>query len=245
MLKKILKLFKPKSSRINSSDNFPVEINDQIKKFINVSDEFSMGGKHRMYVLSQAIFNSKINKIEGDFIECGVWRGGNILLFKLLGDFYNLNKYTYAYDTFDGMTLPEDVDVDLKGNSASELMKKIAKDEKDNNKWCYSGIDEVKNNILKYSNLNNINFIKGPVEQTLLSEKNLPKKISVLRIDTDFYSSTKIELEILYPRLQSGGVLIIDDYGHWAGSRKAVDEYFTKKDWLHYVDYTCRYIIKP
>lgn len=63
----------------------------------------------------------------------------------------------------------------------------------------------------------------------MLLKRNLPKKISILRLDTDFYSSTKIELEVLYPRLVKGGVLIIDDYGYWQGSRKAVDEYFFNK----------------
>jgi hypothetical protein len=79
----------------------------------------------------------------------------------------------------------------------------------------------------------------------MLEEKNLPEQISILRLDTDWYTSTKIELEVLYKKLVKGGILIIDDYGHWQGARKAVDEYFKNKNiWLHYVDYTCRYIIK-
>ena len=83
------------------------------------------------------------------------------------------------------------------------------------------------------------------VEKTLTLEKNLPEQISILRLDTDFYESTKVELEILFPKLVSGGVLIIDDYGHWEGPRKAVDDYFSEnKYWLHYVDHTCRYLIK-
>jgi hypothetical protein len=86
---------------------------------------------------------------------------------------------------------------------------------------------------------------KGPVEKTLLNKKNLPKKISLLRLDTDFYESTKIELEILYPLLVKKGVLIIDDYGHWKGARKAVDEYFKNcYNCVHRIDYTCRLIIK-
>ena len=79
----------------------------------------------------------------------------------------------------------------------------------------------------------------------LALKKNIPKKISLLRLDTDWYESTKIELEILYPLLQKGGILIIDDYGHWGGSKKAVDEFFLDKYvWMHYIDYACRLIIK-
>ena len=78
-------------------------------------------------------------------------------------------------------------------------------------------------------------------------KKNLPEKISLLRLDTDFYESTKIELEILFPKLQPGGVLIIDDYGHWKGSKKAVDEYFELEKnfyWFHRIDYASRLLIK-
>jgi hypothetical protein len=111
--------------------------------------------------------------------------------------------------------------------------------------WCYSSHDEVIKNISENTKIDNIFLIKGNVEQTLLEEKNLPEKISILRLDTDWYASTKIELEVLYNKLVKGGILIIDDYGHWQGARKAVDEYFKNKNiWLHYVDYTCRYIIK-
>ena len=66
-----------------------------------------------------------------------------------------------------------------------------------------------------------------------------------MRLDTDFYESTKIELEVLYKKLSIGGVLIIDDYGNWLGAKKAVDEFFDKqKPWLHYIDRTCRLLIK-
>ena len=116
---------------------------------------------------------------------------------------------------------------------------------KEKNIWAYSSINEVEDNIKKKVPDNDIKLIKGPVEQTLLQEINLPKKISLLRLDTDFYESTKVELEILYPRLVSGGFLIIDDYGHWKGSRKAVNDYFDdKKPFIHVIDETCRLIIK-
>ena len=62
-------------------------------------------------------------------------------------------------------------------------------------------------------------FIKGDVLETLKDEKNLPKSISILRLDTDWYESTKIELEVLYPRVINNGFLIVDDYGHWEGQK--------------------------
>ena len=231
--------------KLTRIDTLPVETDKKIKKFIHISAEFSITGHEQMYLLSQAILNTKENNVDGDFVECGVWKGGNILLYKLLNDFYSLNKNIFAYDTFQGMVTPEDVDIDYKGESAKKLLLANQKSENITNIHCFSKIDTVKKNILKYSKLKNINFIIGPVEKTLLLEKNLPKKISILRLDTDWYSSTKIELEVLYPRLVKGGVLIIDDYGYWQGSRKEVDEFFfNKKKWLHVNGDSCRYIIK-
>jgi hypothetical protein len=241
-INKILSLFNLKLSKFHY---LPIETHKEIKKFIIISSKFSMTGHLRMFLLSQAVLNAKNNNLEGDFVECGVWRGGNILLYKLLNDFYNLNKSIFAYDTFEGMTSPEDIDINFKGNYAYKLLQENKKSENQKNTHCIAKIDTVKKNILRYSNLENIIFITGPVEKTLLLEKNLPKKISVLRLDTDWYASTKVELEILYPRLVHGGVLIIDDYGHWKGSQKATDEFFVnKKKWLHVCDYGCRYLIK-
>lgn len=247
VIQKIFFFFNLKLIRINPQYNppLPIETDKEIIKFINISSKFSMTGHQRMHLLSQSILNTKNNKLEGDFVECGVWRGGNIILYKLLNDFYGLDKIIFAYDTFEGMTDPEDIDMDSDGNSAYKLLNESIKSKYLKNIHCVAKINSVKRNILKYSNLKNINFIIGPVEKTLLLEKNLPKKISVLRLDTDWYSSTKIELEILYPRLVHGGVLIIDDYGHFKGARKATDEFFLdKKKWLHVCDYSCRYLIK-
>lgn len=96
-------------------------------------------------------------------------------------------------------------------------------------------------------NLSSFNFVKGDICETLKQNNDIPPEISVLRLDTDFYESTKVELEVLYPRLSNSGVLIIDDYGHWEGSRKAVDEYFLSKNFkplFHIVDQSCRSSIK-
>jgi O-methyltransferase len=90
-----------------------------------------------------------------------------------------------------------------------------------------------------------VHYIKGMVEQTI--PEFVPKKIALLRLDTDWYESTKHELEHLFPRLSKGGVLIIDDYGHWQGARKAVEEYLKKNDvkiLLNRIDYTGRMGVK-
>lgn len=98
--------------------------------------------------------------------------------------------------------------------------------------FAMCSLNEVKKNIIKNTAVDNIVFIKWKVENTLKNKKNLPKKISILRLDADFYESTKVELEILFPRLVKGGVLIIDDY------------FGDYRQFLHYVDHSCRLLIK-
>jgi hypothetical protein len=90
-----------------------------------------------------------------------------------------------------------------------------------------------------------VHFIKGLVENTV--PDNAPERISILRLDTDWYESTRHELEHLYPRLVSGGVLIIDDYGYWRGSTQAVDEFLeaTRERLLLLRASTGRIAVKP
>ncbi len=251
-IKKLFGLFDLKISKISSKPqyfsycNFPVvEAKKEIVDMINTCKTFSMTGELRMYVLSQAIEYIYKKEIEGDFIECGVWRGGNLMLMNRLNNFYSLNKIIYGFDTFEGMTTPNNFDVDYKNSSASSQMNNSLKSKDLKNVHCFSPIEEVIKNLKKYNNIDNIKLIKGSVEKTLLDINNLPKKISLLRLDTDFYDSTLVELKLLYPLLVKGGVLIIDDYGHWKGCKKAVDEYFENNyQFLHYIDHTARMIIK-
>ena len=90
-----------------------------------------------------------------------------------------------------------------------------------------------------------LHLVRGPVEETLPT--GAPAQLSLLRLDTDWYESTAHELRHLYPRLSTGGVLIIDDYGHWEDARRAVDEYFDSEAaplLLNRIDYTGRVAVK-
>ena len=150
------------------------------------------------------------------------------------------------YDTFEGMSAPTKEDYSFRSGDAMEKFNQTKFNNKSSS-WCYASLEDVKN-TLSFSNYpkENIHYIKGMVEETI--PKLIPEKIALLRLDTDWYESTKHELEYLYPLLAPGGVLIIDDYGHWDGCRKAVDEYFStlkKKPLLIRLDYTGRVAIKP
>ena len=232
-------------SVINNNQKI-AELSKKDYELINLIKNYSMTPKIRIYNLMQALKHLKIKKIEGDYVECGVWKGGNILLFKkFLESEDSRQRNIYAFDTFEGMTDPDKNDFEISTNNTA--IKLLQKDKnKETNVWGICNLDQVKKNISKHTkDLNNIYFIKGDVEKTLNEIKNIPEKISLLRLDTDWYKSTKKELEVLYEKVSSGGVIIIDDYGHWGGSKKAVDEFFSNKYvWMHYVDYACRLIIK-
>jgi len=164
------------------------------------------------------------NRITGDFVEAGVWRGGSSIVAK---KFLSGERSFYLFDTYTGMTKPTIHDYRVGASSNTSTVEHWKNQSKStHNEWVFASLEEVEKHFRSFKLLDgSINFIKGNVLKTLLSS-NLPKKISLLRLDTDFYDSTLIELQVLWPRLVSGGILILDDYGHWDGARRAVDEYF-------------------
>jgi len=224
---------------------FPIEISESEKMLIKNASKYSMTGTLRMWALMNAIKYVNANNIPGDIVECGVWRGGNLILAaKLVNNDKQLRKI-WGFDTFSGMTEPTIFDTFSDGTHVSHILNDSVKEENTKNIHAFVSKNQVLSNLKTNSVDHLIQLVEGRVEETLLNESNLPVSISILRLDTDWYESTKIELEILYPRLKRGGVCIIDDYGHYSGAKKAVDEYFgIHKPWMHYIDYTCRLIIK-
>ena len=192
------------------------------------------------------------NKIDGDFVECGVWRGGSCIaagkIFELIGS----EKQVWAFDTFEGMTEPSSHDEHIAFGASGKRRSLIdiykASFNGKHSEWAFASLEDVTDNIQKSGlNLSSFRLIRGDVCQTLKDPKKLPNAISVLRLDTDWYESSFLEMEVLYPLLSKSGVFIQDDYGHFSGAKKAVDEYFTKHPpapMLSVVDYACRVAIK-
>ncbi|MHA2283539.1 MAG: TylF/MycF/NovP-related O-methyltransferase [Promethearchaeota archaeon] len=173
--------------------------------------------KKLMSIYSAVNYLNK-NNIPGDFVECGVWRGGCCMLMALTQLKYDKEaqkRKIYLYDTFNGMTKPGKNDPWY-----THLFKGLGS----------VSLEEVKKNILSTNYPeNNVVFAKGNILKTI-PLKYLPEKISLLRLDTDYYESTKHELEHLFPLLVKGGVLMIDDYYSFSGAKKAVDEYIKQND---------------
>ena len=207
--------------------------------------EYTMTSWERLYALYKSVQYLVENQIPGDIVECGVWRGGSMKLSAhVLLALGVTDRNLFLYDTFEGMTEPDpEVDVDASGNKAANDWLEV---QRRGVKWSYAPIEEVRDVIAGTGYpMDKVVFVKGPVEDTIPA--TVPDRISLLRLDTDWYSSTKHEIEHLYPRLSAHGVLLLDDYGHYQGARRAIDEYFDrvgKRPFLTRIDYSCRAAIK-
>jgi hypothetical protein len=208
---------------------------------------FTMTSAARVVALCEAVRYIVENRIPGDIVECGVWKGGSMMaiahMLVLLGE---TDRHLYLFDTFEGMTAPSAEDVALDGRSARALMDTSDRADPES-VWCVAPLEGVKIALSQtgYDSAR-MHFVKGRVEETVPAQA--PERIAVLRLDTDWYESTRHELAHLYPRLVPGGVLVLDDYGHWQGARKAVDEFIRAHRLpllLHRIDYTGRCAVKP
>lgn len=208
-------------------------------------DNFTMTSMANRWALVQAIRYLNAARIEGDIVECGVWRGGSMILAKLVQAQAPMVRKFILFDTFAGMTMPQPIDLSYNPHE-SALRQYMEGIRATHNEWAYSSLEEVISNFRSFGALDeNVFFRPGLIEKTLREPGNVPERIALLRLDTDWYASTKIELEVLYPRLSIGGILMVDDYGHWKGARQAVDEYFADApQYLMPVDYSCRVLVK-
>jgi O-methyltransferase len=203
---------------------------------------FTMTSVERIYSLIQAVRYVTANGIEGAIVECGVWKGGSMAaVAKALVQSTDLQRDLFLFDTFEGMSEPTRNDIDYEGQYALDVMR-----EKPSYRCADAPLESVKKVLYETGYpRDKLNFIQGKVEETI--PRYAPALIALLRLDTDWYESTKHELTHLFPRLANGGVIIIDDYGHWKGSRQACDEYFAKNHipiLLNRIDYTGRIAVK-
>jgi hypothetical protein len=205
---------------------------------------YTMTGLERRASLLGAVDHVARHRIPGDVVECGVWRGGSMMAVALAlmarGD---TSRDLWLFDTFEGMSAPTDVDRGPGGEPAQAQLDRASRDAP---VWAVATLDDVRANLASTGYpAERIHCVQGKVEDTIPGAG--PQRIALLRLDTDWYESTRHELVHLYPRLVRHGVLIVDDYGHWEGARKAVDEYFAASAepvFLHRVDYTARLVVK-
>ena len=220
---------------------FRIDIEREFFALWEQVEAYTMTSIERGYALYKAVEYIIEKNIPGCFAECGVWKGGSCMLSALTALRLGASdRQIYLYDTFTGMPEPSEHDRVAWNNQSMR-----ERGTEDLASWAVPA-DEVMQDLLSTGYpAEQIKLVQGKVEETL--QRNVPERIALLRLDTDWYESTAYELEVLYPRLSPGGVLIIDDYGHFTGARKAVDEYFSTSGsniFLSRIDYTGRIGVK-
>jgi O-methyltransferase len=232
---KVLNRFGYSISRV-----YDQSVTDDLRELIEHAGPHTTTGVDALAALYDAVRYVVRARIPGAFVECGVWKGGSLLaVARTLAALGETERELVGFDTFAGMPPPTDRDRRFDGQRAAERPNM--------NLDGTPSVDDVRA-LLAGSGYpaDRIRLVPGRVEETIPVEA--PERIALLRLDTDWYESTRHELEHLYPRLSSGGVLIVDDYGHWQGAREATEEFLDALErplYLHRVDYTVRLAVKP
>jgi len=227
-LKRVLRTFGyevVKSQPIPLLHAFPADFDKVTVETIKTVAPYTMTSAERLFALCEAVRYVVQHRIPGDIVECGVWKGGSMMaIARTLLENSDKSRSLYLFDTFTGMAPPQDIDVTVDGVAAADIGATL---ERQGDKWCLAGVEEVRAGMRSTGyDPSLLHYVEGRVEDTIPA--HAPGLISLLRLDTDWYESTRHELIHLFPRLSNGAVLIIDDYGFWKGCRKAVDEYFSE-----------------
>jgi O-methyltransferase len=198
------------------------DFDEEAREIIRHVRPRTMTSPDKLFALILATRYVVDHDVRGAIVECGVWRGGSMqaVARTLLGRGV-ADRDLHLFDTFAGMPPPSDRDRRRDGQLASELLRTRPREAQ---VWAIATLEDVQAGMGETGYpTERIHYHEGLVEQTVPAEA--PPDIAILRLDTDWYESTKHELEHLYDRLASGGVLLLDDYGHWEGARQAVDEF--------------------
>lgn len=226
-------------------------LDDDERSLVARCQPYTMAGAERIIATADSVAYVVEREVPGALMECGVWRGGSVVAMILTLQRLGVSdRELYLCDTFSGMTEPSELDTSPFDVPAAQTFKAAAAEGK--RAWEPVFGDEAFNvgqvrSLVESTGypLERINLVVGPVEETLPAAA--PKTLALLRLDTDWYASTKHEMDHLYPRLSPGGVLLIDDYGHWEGARKAVEDHFKERGsrpLLARTDYTGRLAVK-
>jgi hypothetical protein len=241
-VRKLLNRFGLDVVRLGKDDLLP-DLGAADRDILARARPYTMTSVERLAALVDAVRHVSEGRVPGAFVECGVWRGGSAMAAALAFSSRQDERDLFLYDTYQGMTAPGAEDVSHDGISAARQLEEA---ERGTGVWCEASLDDVRRNLLSTGYpASRMHFVQGDVLKTIPA--TLPDRIALLRLDTDWYESTRHELEHLFPRLHPRGILIVDDYGHWKGARKAVDEYFhglRDRYYFHRIDYTGRLILR-
>ena len=250
------KLSKIKSIKREIGYDFGEEALDVLKKI----KSHTMVSKDALITLYQQVRHCQVNSIEGSYVECGVWKGGAVgVIASAIKNYQSFPREIQYFDIFDDICEPDPL---IDGDKALDDVFKYAQvksEELSGELKPVKGIydqfgghgtikilEELIIKRLKYPR-ELLKIHKGWFQDTIPKIEPYIGKIAILRLDGDWYSSTKVCLDYLYKHLSIGGFIIIDDYGCYEGCAKAVDE-FRKinniNDFMITVNNETRYWIK-
>jgi hypothetical protein len=229
--------------RPKGGTTYPPDFGPDLVELCERVRPFTLTSPERIVALRDAVRHAVAAGVPGDIVECGVWRGGSMMVIaSTLHDLGVHDRDLYLFDTFTHMPLPGEEDVDVFGRAAAEYYDEASEAEA----FRYLPLDAVKDALASTGYpTDRMHFVQGLVEDTI--PEQAPERIALCRLDTDWYESTAHEMEHLYPRVVPGGMVLIDDYGHFQGAKKAVDEYLAVHDpnvLLHRIDFTGRLLVK-
>jgi hypothetical protein len=197
------------------------------------ADSFTMIGINRLENVRACVEDVLINKVPGDLIEAGVWRGGAVIFMRALLAAHSADdRIVFAADSFEGLPPPDGTNYPIDAGHNFHLIPFLS-----------VPLDQVKSNFAKFGLLDEqVQFVEGWFSDTLPSLSD--HMWSVIRLDADLYESTINALDNLYPNLSAGGYLIVDDYGSVEPCRQAVEDYRQAHgiaDTIEMVDSECIY----
>ena len=220
--------------------SFPPDFDQHARELFQRVRPYTMTSMERVLALRDSVRYISSNKIPGDICECGVWRGGSMMVVALtLVEMGDTSRDLYLFDTFSGPPEPAPQDGPTAGAELAAARKVP--------ELTNLPMQEVRAKLAETGYpVERLHLVQGLVEDTIPDQA--PERLALLRLDTDYYISTAHEMRHLYGRLSPGGILVIDDYGKFVGARAAVDEYFESSGQnvlLNRIDATGRLVIVP
>ena len=206
---------------------------DEFSKIYRTVRPHTMLSSRRLRGLYDAVRYVVRNDIPGEIVECGTARGGSAALMGITLRRMDSSKGLWVFDAFEGLPEPSKADPDWR----------IAKGYVGR---CRGEVEQVRSFFQEVGILGKSRIVKGLFQDTLAKAEI--SQIAVLHLDGDWYDSVRVCLEGLYDRVSPGGIIQIDDYGYWAGARRAVDEFIEKENIeaeLQQIDYEGRQLTKP
>jgi hypothetical protein len=248
-----------REANLNLCERLGYELEDEATECIHIVKHNTMLSKRRLVTLFQQVAYCEQWEIPGDFVECGVWKGGAMGLMALANLRYGKQRrHLHLFDAFQEICEP---DAAVDGVRALREVKEFT-GKSGHDKGRLQGISGIYDSLGGPGTLEDnrellertirypkdcIHYHVGWFQEIIPADHQEIKSIAILRLDGDWYASTKVCLEYLFDKVVIRGIVVIDDYGTYEGCKRAVDEFFMTKQvraYLTPVDSDCRFFVK-